>query len=114
MAGRSDSTWLAAANADIELTPGALQTLLDASTDHPNAGAIAPQLILPDGSTQQSVHRFPSPSLAAVFSTHSLSSSISPDCSAIERNWPAVRMVPSGCRVPCICVSHSSGNLPAA
>jgi len=68
VAARTSSPWLAAANADIELTPGALETLLDAATAHPDAGAIAPRLILPDGSTQQSVHRFPSPGLAAVFS----------------------------------------------
>lgn len=67
VAERSDSTWLAAANADTELTPGALETLLRAGEEQPTAGAIAPRLILPDGSVQHSVHRFPSPGLAAVF-----------------------------------------------
>jgi N-acetylglucosaminyl-diphospho-decaprenol L-rhamnosyltransferase len=68
VAARSRSPWLAAANADIELAPGSLETLLAAAISHPEAGAVAPRLVLPDGSTQQSVHRFPSPGLAAVFS----------------------------------------------
>jgi N-acetylglucosaminyl-diphospho-decaprenol L-rhamnosyltransferase len=67
VAERSDSTWLAAANADIELTPGALQTLMEVGEQHPEAGPIAPRLILPDGSIQHSVHSFPSPALAAFF-----------------------------------------------
>ena len=61
------SPWLVAANADIELTPGALEALLEAGGSHPAAGAVAPRLLLPDGSTQHSVHRFPSPSLALRF-----------------------------------------------
>jgi GT2 family glycosyltransferase len=62
------SPWIVAANADVELTPGALAALVGSGDRHPNAGAVAPRLILPDGSTQHSVHRFASPSQAAMFS----------------------------------------------
>jgi N-acetylglucosaminyl-diphospho-decaprenol L-rhamnosyltransferase len=67
VADRSSSPWLVAANADIELTPGALEALLQAGQRQPEAGAVAPRLVLPDGSTQHSVHQFPSPGLAALF-----------------------------------------------
>jgi GT2 family glycosyltransferase len=51
--------WVGISNADIELRPGALEALLDAGWRDPRAGLIAPKLILPDGSTQHSVHAFP-------------------------------------------------------
>jgi len=66
-AAKGTSEWVAPANADIELTPGALEALLEAGRAEPEAGAIAPRLVLPDGSTQHSVHRFPSPGLAATY-----------------------------------------------
>jgi N-acetylglucosaminyl-diphospho-decaprenol L-rhamnosyltransferase len=58
--------WIAAANADIELAPGALARLVAAGAGDPDAGIVAPQLVLTDGSPQHSAHAFPSPSLAAV------------------------------------------------
>lgn len=61
------SPWLAAANADVELTPGALETLLHVGETHPDVGAVAPRLLLPNESTQHSVHCFPSPGLALFF-----------------------------------------------
>jgi GT2 family glycosyltransferase len=48
------------ANADIRLRPAALRELLGAAGRDPQAGALAPRLILPDGSTQHSVFPFPS------------------------------------------------------
>jgi GT2 family glycosyltransferase len=48
------------ANADIRLRPGALRRLIDAAGRDEEAGALAPRLILPDGSTQHSVFPFPS------------------------------------------------------
>jgi N-acetylglucosaminyl-diphospho-decaprenol L-rhamnosyltransferase len=66
-AEQSESAWLVAANADIEVTPGAIEALIATADELPGAGAIAPRLILPDGSTQHSVHRFPSPSLSLIF-----------------------------------------------
>lgn len=59
VAAQTDAPWIAAANADIALTPSALARLLDAGDRDPRAGAIAPRLLLPDGSTQRSVQEFP-------------------------------------------------------
>lgn len=59
VAARSSTSWLAAANADVELMPGALQALLACGENDPGAGALAPKLLLPDGSVQHSVHSFP-------------------------------------------------------
>ncbi len=61
----TDTPWLAASNADVELEPGALTRLL-ASGRESGAGSVAPRLILPDGSTQHSVYGFANfPSLIA-------------------------------------------------
>jgi N-acetylglucosaminyl-diphospho-decaprenol L-rhamnosyltransferase len=59
VAERSDSPWIAPANEDIELRPGALERLLRTGEEHPEAAVVAPRLELPDGSTQSSVHPFP-------------------------------------------------------
>ena len=59
VAERTSSPWLAVANADVEVTPQALLELLRAGHRHPQAGILAPRLLLPDGSLQHSVHRFP-------------------------------------------------------
>jgi GT2 family glycosyltransferase len=59
VAERTASPWLAIANADTALRPGALAALLAAGGEDPGAGAIAPRLVQPDGSTQHSVFGFP-------------------------------------------------------
>jgi GT2 family glycosyltransferase len=59
VANRTQTPWIGIANADIALQPGAIDALLDAAASDPGAGAIAPRLILPDGSTQHSVFAFP-------------------------------------------------------
>jgi GT2 family glycosyltransferase len=59
VARQTDTPWFAVANADIALQPGALEALLAAGAADQRAGAIAPRLILPDGSTQHSVYAFP-------------------------------------------------------
>lgn len=64
VAERTASAWIAASNADIELSPGALASLLEAADADPSAGSLAPRLVMPDGETQHSVHSFPSLSLA--------------------------------------------------
>jgi N-acetylglucosaminyl-diphospho-decaprenol L-rhamnosyltransferase len=51
--------WVAPANADTTVEPGAIAALLQAGAADPGAGVLAPRLILPDGSTQHSVHSFP-------------------------------------------------------
>ena len=58
VARETESEWIAAANADVALEPGALTALLAALED-PRVGAAAPRLILPGGATQHSVHHFP-------------------------------------------------------
>ena len=59
VAERADAPWIAPANEDIELTPGALERLLATGEEHPEAAIVAPRLVLPDESTQHSVHSFP-------------------------------------------------------
>jgi GT2 family glycosyltransferase len=60
VAQATDSEWIAPANADLRFAPDALRRLLEAAPRHPEAGAFAPRLMLPDGSTQHSVYPFPS------------------------------------------------------
>jgi GT2 family glycosyltransferase len=62
----SRSAWLAAANADVELHPGALAALLTAGDD-PRVGAVAPRLVLPGGGVQHSVGPLPGIALALAF-----------------------------------------------
>jgi N-acetylglucosaminyl-diphospho-decaprenol L-rhamnosyltransferase len=59
VAARTTSPWIAPANADIRFAQGALQALVEEGERHPEAGVIAPRLILPDGSTQHSAYPFP-------------------------------------------------------
>jgi N-acetylglucosaminyl-diphospho-decaprenol L-rhamnosyltransferase len=66
VARRSESEWLAAANADVELRPAALATLLAAGGD-PDVGALAPRLLLPGGDVQHSVGPLPTIALALGF-----------------------------------------------
>lgn len=62
-----DAAWIAPANADVALEPGALAALLAAGDADPGAGILAPRLIRPDGSTQQSLHQFPTVGFTAAF-----------------------------------------------
>jgi N-acetylglucosaminyl-diphospho-decaprenol L-rhamnosyltransferase len=59
VAERTSSAWLAVANADVALRPGALGQLLAAGEADPGAGIVAPRLVLPGGATQHSVWAFP-------------------------------------------------------
>jgi GT2 family glycosyltransferase len=65
VAERTDSPWLAMANADVAPRPRAVAVLLEAGARDPGAGAVAPRLVLPDGETQHSV--FGMPTLAFTF-----------------------------------------------
>ena len=67
VARQTSSEWLATANADVALRPGALGALLVAGARDPRAGAIAPRLVLPDGTTQHSVFAFPSITFTFLF-----------------------------------------------
>lgn len=66
VAARTRAPWLATANDDVVVEPGALARLLEVGVASPGVGTVAPRLILPDGSTQHSVYPFPSPAVAAV------------------------------------------------
>jgi GT2 family glycosyltransferase len=59
VAQRTAAAWIAPANADVALEDGALAELLAAASRDAAAGILAPRLVLPDGSTQHSVHPFP-------------------------------------------------------
>ena len=67
VAEQTASPWLVAANADVAPRPGALEALIDAGAADPGAGALAPRLLLPDGSTQHSVFPFPTVPFTAAF-----------------------------------------------
>jgi GT2 family glycosyltransferase len=67
VAGRTSSQWLVAANADTAPEPGALRELIAAGERDLGAGALAPRLILPDGSTQHSVFAFPTLPFLALY-----------------------------------------------
>ena len=60
VAAGTDTPWLAMANADVRVRAGALERLLAAGAADSGAGALAPRLLLPDGSAQHSVFPFPS------------------------------------------------------
>jgi N-acetylglucosaminyl-diphospho-decaprenol L-rhamnosyltransferase len=67
VADHTDTPWLVAANADTVVQRSALAALLRAGRKDPRAGAVAPRLLLPDGSTEHSVHPFPTVAFTAAF-----------------------------------------------
>jgi N-acetylglucosaminyl-diphospho-decaprenol L-rhamnosyltransferase len=69
VAERTSSEWLLIANADIALRDGALDILLETGRRDPRAGALAPRLVLPDGSTQHSVFGFPTLTFAFILNS---------------------------------------------
>ncbi len=66
VARAAESTWIAAANADVELFPGGLEALIASGERDDAAAIIAPRLIQPDGRTQHSVHPFPTVGVSLV------------------------------------------------
>jgi GT2 family glycosyltransferase len=66
VAAETQSEWIAAANADIELRPDALLTMIDAGDATPDTAVIAPRLITQSGSTQHSIHPFPTVRLSLI------------------------------------------------
>ncbi len=67
VASKTAAPWIAPANADIALRPGALRALVDAGERLPGAGVIAPRLELESGETQHSVYAFPTVPFTALF-----------------------------------------------
>ena len=88
VAERTTTAWIAPANEDIEVRPGAIRRLLETARRHPRAGVVAPRLELPDGSTQHSVHPFPTVWLTALYNlgAHRLSRSLG-DRLCLEGYW---------------------------
>jgi GT2 family glycosyltransferase len=66
VARQTESRWLAAANADVALEPGALEALIGAGADA-RVGVAAPRLVLPGGQTQHSVYPFPTLPFTVIF-----------------------------------------------
>jgi len=58
--------FLIALNPDTEPQPGSLEFLVERLRRAPRVGLVAPRLLNPDGTIQDSVHRFPSVSVALV------------------------------------------------
>lgn len=69
VASRTATPWIAPANADTQVSPGALSALLAAGDADPGAGLLGPRLRLDDGSVQRSVQPFPT--LATTLLLHS-------------------------------------------
>jgi N-acetylglucosaminyl-diphospho-decaprenol L-rhamnosyltransferase len=67
VARQTSTAWIAASNADVVVEPGALDALVRAGERDPGAGAVAPRLVLPDGSTEHGAHPFPGVRFAAAF-----------------------------------------------
>jgi GT2 family glycosyltransferase len=59
VAEQTSSPWFAFANADVALEPGSLEHLIRAGEADPEAGIIAPRLVLPNGQTQHLAWPFP-------------------------------------------------------
>jgi GT2 family glycosyltransferase len=59
VAAQTSSPWLVAANADVRTRRGALATLVAAASRDSRTGIVGPQLVQPDGTTQYTVHPFP-------------------------------------------------------
>jgi GT2 family glycosyltransferase len=91
VAGRTQSQWLAAANADVALRPGALRTLVEAGS-RVDIGAVAPRLLLADGATQHSAHSLPTVGLALVHAAglYQCSPRLA-DALCLEGHWDADR-----------------------
>lgn len=66
---RSRGRYLLLLNPDTEVVGDALATMVCYLEDHPQAGALGPQLCYPDGSLQPSRRRFPTMATALVEST---------------------------------------------
>ena len=67
VAERTRSPWLVASNQDVEPAAGALEAMVQAAVEHPDVAAVSPRLVSPDGSTQHSVHPFPTLGFTVAF-----------------------------------------------
>jgi GT2 family glycosyltransferase len=88
VADRTDAGWIVASNQDVELEPGALETMIAAAAARPRVGAVAPRLVGEAGATQHSVHPFPTVGLTLLFNlgVHRLSRRLA-DRLCLEGYW---------------------------
>jgi hypothetical protein len=77
----SQGRYLLLLNPDTEVVGDTLTTMLRYMNDHPEAGALGPQLLYPDGSRQSSRRRFPTFATALVEST------------VVQEWWPENRVL---------------------
>jgi N-acetylglucosaminyl-diphospho-decaprenol L-rhamnosyltransferase len=91
VAQRTGGDWIVCANADVALEPGALAALLAAAADD-RVGAVAPRLLLADGSTQHSVYPFPTVPFTIAFNLglHRLSARLADEL-CLEGSWDPER-----------------------
>ena len=88
VAERTRSPWLVAANSDVELPPGGLEALMAAGEATPEAGAVAPRLLLPGGRTQHSAYPFPTLGFTLLFNLGVLGlSARAADRMCLEGRW---------------------------
>ena len=59
VAAATETPWVVASNSDVELEPGALESLVATGQSDSRIGVMSPRLILDDGSTQPAVQPFP-------------------------------------------------------
>ncbi len=64
------ATYVLVLNPDTVITTGALENLVSWADAHPSAGVVAPRLVNPDGTDQQTARSFPTPA-AAIFGRRS-------------------------------------------
>jgi N-acetylglucosaminyl-diphospho-decaprenol L-rhamnosyltransferase len=69
VAERTDSEWIAPANEDIELAPGALESMLRCGAQRADVAVVAPRLVQPGGQAQHSVHAFPTVARTALWAS---------------------------------------------
>lgn len=67
--GQSEGRYILLLNPDTEVVGDALGTMMAYMESHPRAGALGPQLMNPDGTTQSSRRRFPTMATAFLEST---------------------------------------------
>ena len=91
VAAQSKGDWLVAANADVAPEPDALELLLARGAE-PGVGAVAPRLVLRDGSTQHSVYPFPTVPFTLLFNLGLLQRSRRlADRACLEGHWDPER-----------------------
>jgi GT2 family glycosyltransferase len=92
VASQTSSEWLVAANADVELAdPGVLARLVSVAAGDGRVGAVAPRLLLPDGSVQHSVLPFPSVRFTLAFALGVTSVSSLGDRACVPGRWDPSR-----------------------